>query len=149
MKTIEVKLYNYGELSDEAKEKVLNNLCDINVDCDWWECTYEDAAQIGLEIDGFDIGRGNEISGKLLEDPRTIKRLILENHGKSCDTYKYVKEFDMRSEIDEDDFIRGLLEEYLSMLRKEYEYQTTEESIKETIEANEYEFTESGNWPVI
>ena len=56
------------------------------------------------------------------------------------------------SEISEDDFEvlntefeRALKEEYLSILRKEYEYLTSEESIIETIEANEYEFDEEGN----
>jgi len=31
------------------------------------------------------------------------------------------------------------------MLQKEYEYETSEEAIVETIKANEYEFTEDGN----
>ena len=33
---------------------------------------------------------------------------------------------------------------YLNILRNEYEYQTSEEAIIESIEANEYEFTEDG-----
>jgi hypothetical protein len=52
------------------------------------------------------------------------------------------------SEVDTEDidanFLRSLLEDYRIMLQKEYEYLTSEETIIETIEANEYEFTEKG-----
>lgn len=41
-------------------------------------------------------------------------------------------------------FARALSEEYLSILRQEYDYQTSEEAIKGTIEANDYDFTEDG-----
>tara|TARA_R110001632_G_scaffold70752_1_gene164621 strand:- start:11022 stop:11612 length:591 start_codon:yes stop_codon:yes gene_type:complete len=49
---------------------------------------------------------------------------------------------------DFEDEIQELLKDYMnwiySQLEKEYDYQTSEEAIKETIEANEYEFTEDG-----
>jgi len=35
-------------------------------------------------------------------------------------------------------------EEYLSLLRQEYEYLTSKDAIVETIQANDYEFTEEG-----
>ena len=35
MKTIEVNLYEFKELSPEAQEKALNDLCSINVDFNW------------------------------------------------------------------------------------------------------------------
>ena len=146
MKTVTVQLYQYDELTEEAKENVLQRLCDINVDYEWWDFIFEDAQNIGLEITEFDIYR-NEIAGKLIYEPAEVKKAILENHGKMCDTYKYVKGFDMRQEIDEYEFKYGLLEEYLSMLEREYDYLTTQESVEETIRINEYEFTESGNWP--
>jgi hypothetical protein len=40
--------------------------------------------------------------------------------------------------------LKDILYEYLEMLRQEYEYQTSEEAIIETIEANEYTFLEDG-----
>ena len=149
MKTITktVTVYHYDELSEQAKENVLQMLCDINVDYNWWEFVYEDAEQIGLKLTSFDTGRGNDISGSLLWEPSEVKKAVLENHGKMCDTYKYVKSCDLRKEQEREDFLRGLLEEYLSMLKKEYEYLTSEEAIIETIQSNEYEFTENGEWP--
>ena len=40
MKTIETVVYDFDELSDEAKQKAINNLSDINVDYGWWEFQY-------------------------------------------------------------------------------------------------------------
>ena len=44
----------------------------------------------------------------------------------------------------ENEFLKSLLEDYSIMLQNEYEYLTSEEAIIETIEANEYEFTQAG-----
>lgn len=37
MRTIEVTLYNFDELSEEGQRQALINLSDINVDHDWWD----------------------------------------------------------------------------------------------------------------
>jgi hypothetical protein len=42
------------------------------------------------------------------------------------------------------EFKYALLEEYLSMLRREVDYMQSTEYIEEGIRANEYEFTEDG-----
>ncbi len=42
MKTIQVQLYTFEELSDKAKERVLSDHRDINTDYEWWDFTYED-----------------------------------------------------------------------------------------------------------
>ena len=39
---------------------------------------------------------------------------------------------------------KALLNDYLSLLSNEYEYLISDEAIKETITANEYEFYENG-----
>ena len=153
-------VYKFEELSDAAKQKAIGHLYDINVDFEWWEWTYEDAKTIGCEIHEFDTDRGNYCK-LTCHDAHETATLILENHGETCDTHKlakeYLKDFDAL-ERDEDgeilngreledldeEFERALGEEYLSMLRREYEYQTSEEAIIETINANEYEFTEDG-----
>mgnify|MGYP001610197951 FL=1 len=43
-----------------------------------------------------------------------------------------------------EEFLRDLEHAYLGMLRREYEYETSAEAIRETVIANEYEFTEDG-----
>ena len=96
---------------------------------------------------------------------------ILFHHGESCETHETAAEFIRESaknnekypeklddedydenetardveqqELDEE-FLKSILEDYRIMLEKQYEYLTSEDAIIETIEANEYEFTEDG-----
>ena len=93
-------------------------------------------------------------------------------HGENCETHKIATKFlsdydelvkrysdgiikDIVSEYNEEDFDNEIIEletelhhelseEYLSILRKEYEYLTSEEAIIEALEANEIEFTING-----
>lgn len=153
-----IKLYKYEELTEKAKQKAIENLWDINVDYEWWDSVYEDAANIGLKITSFDIGRSNSIEGEFEESPGYVITKILSEHGEGTETYKTALRYrDTEWEfVDEDgdydgenedaisEFLHDLLEDYLVMLRNEYEYLTTKEAIEETIIANEYEFTEDG-----
>jgi hypothetical protein len=169
MKTIEIKLYSFNELSEDAKEKAINELYDINLFYEWWDSIYEDAKNIDIKITGFDIDRGRYCKIENLNDWHTIADKIMQEHGENCETYKiaesFLKErdeiidtairdedgdFEDENEIDnlldnlESDFKNDISEEYLSMLRKGYDYLSSPEAIIETIEANDYEFTENG-----
>jgi hypothetical protein len=157
MRTIETTLYKYSELSEAGKQKARESLSDINVDFDWWDSVYEDAAEIGLKIKGFDIGRGSRVDGELICSAMESIKKVLENHGPDCDTTKTAQYFiDLYNEIapeirDDDwlsdfegDYLDAICDCYLTLLRDEYEYQTSEEAVIETIEANEYEFSADG-----
>jgi predicted RNA-binding protein YlxR (DUF448 family) len=157
MRTIETTLYKYSELSEAGKQKAREYLSEINVDFDWWDSIYEDAAEIGLKIKGFDIGRGAYVKGEYFCSAIESIKKVLENHGQDCDTTKTAQYFlDLYNEIApemrdddwlsdfEDDYLDAMCDCYLTLLRDEYEYQTSEEAVIETIEANEYEFTEDG-----
>jgi hypothetical protein len=156
-------VYKFDELSPDQQDKAIEKLWDINIDFgDWYESVYEDAETIGLKITGFDLDR-HQISGHMTKDAETVACNIIEEHGKVCETYqdaqKYLEELttarniheaaDMdgeefdSSELDSE-FEHTLLEDYRVMLRKDYEYLTGRESIIETIEANDYEFTAEG-----
>lgn len=159
MKTHTVTTYLFDELSPEAKQKAIDNLLYINVDYDWWEFVYDDAREIHCKIDGFSINREGDCDLKLTKDAETVADLIMKNHGEICDTYKLAAQYkidlarldekpgedqgDEHNDLEEE-FTKQLSECYLSMLRQEYEYLTSEEAIKETIQANEYEFTIDG-----
>ena len=169
-------LFTFDELSKEAQEKAIEELSDCNVDHDWWDGTYEDAATIGLKITEFDTDRGT-IRGDLTEHLLDCCKLIRKNHGKECDTFatakqcltEYIKAFKKdgwKEDMDlgdytpvkllsefsyydeaadvENDFKKALLEDYLAILRKEYEYLTGEKAIKETIKANDWYFNAEG-----
>lgn len=158
MKTISIELYKYDELSDEAKQKAREKMYDINVDYNWWDSIYEDAARIGLELNGFDIDRRSYCNGKFTTDAKTVAENIIKEHGPECETYKTAAsclvdfngidieddEADDQFAAQADHFLKSILEDYRIILQKEYEYLTSEEAIVEIIKANEYDFTIDG-----
>lgn len=167
METRTYKVYKYNELDDRQKEKVLNNYYDINIDHDWWEFTYEDAENIGLELTGFDLDRGSYCEGKFIFSALTCVERIIAEHGEKCDTHTdaeaYIKErkdIEQHAEADEygefdlktcdkldaltDEFLKSLLEDYRIMLQKEFDFLTSKIAVEETLIANEYDFTEDG-----
>lgn len=173
MRTIRTKVYQFSELSKEAQTVAIEQMQDINTSHDWWKNVYEDAKNIGLEIQDFDLYR-NEIGGKLIWDEAEAANEILENHGEMCATwqtaenfltefnplYKELFERDEPNATDEDlqkdeeienklehlkeKFLKNLLSNYKKMLQDELDYRESQEAIIETIEANEYEFLQNG-----
>jgi len=172
MKTIEIQLFKFNELSDKAKEKALVQYYDWNVNFDWWDSVYYDAKNVGIAINGFDIDRGNYCKIEFRYDETDICHKIIMEHGENCETHKIATKFlsdydelvkkysdgvktNIVAEDNEEDFDNEIIEletelhhelseEYLSILRKEYEYLTSEEAIIEALEANKIEFTIDG-----
>lgn len=169
METRTYKVYKFDELTEKQKEKVLERYADINVDYDWWDFIYEDAANIGLEITAFDIDRGQSCEGKFLASGEESAHKIEKDHGEKSETYKtatdylerrdacvnnaerdadgeLVNEYALDEALDKLDaeFLHDLLEDYRMLLQEEYEYKTSREAIIETIKANDYDFTEDG-----
>lgn len=163
MRTIRTKVYQFSELSKEAQTKAIENCWDINLMDRWHESTYDDAQNIGLKITGFNLDRGNYVSGEIIGTHEETAKLIIENHGEVVETYKTAKEFlnqlyayhdkadgeeegEFDSEIEEleEEFLKDLCEDYRIILRDFYEYLGSQEAIKETIEANQYEFHKDG-----
>lgn len=144
MRVIQTEVYKFDELDEQAQDKAIETMADINVDYSWWDSTYDDASNIGLEITEFDTYR-HTIDGNLTDDLQGVCKSIMANHGETCDTYKLAEQWQHKhGEDNEQEFKKLLLEEYLSILTKEYDYLTEREAIVETIEANEYEFTKDG-----
>jgi hypothetical protein len=167
-KTIRLKIYKFEELIPAAQAKAITQFVDTNVDYGWWQFIYEDAANIGLTLTGFDLDRGNYCSGLFTAGTEKCARKIEKEHGPGCETFKtatqYLAERDkvindapkdsngeLNSEevdaaLDELDaeFLKSLLEDYRILLSNEYDYLTSEEAIKETIIANDYDFTKDG-----
>ena len=172
MRTIEINVYQFDELSTEAQERALEKCRLFEVNYNWWEFIYEDAAQVGLKIEGFCLDASRKIEAEFTEGPEATAALIIETHGENCDTYKAAQEYTTEraelvtkysdgtntdrvaegneAEFDEDadyvdrEFLNTLRADYWSMLEKEYEYRTSDEVVKECIQANGYEFTEEG-----
>ena len=152
MEIKQVKVYEFKELLPEVQEKVLNHLCGLNTEFDWWKFIYEDTEQVGIKITAFDLDRGSYCNGDFITSPLDCANLILKNHGETCETFKTVKQYikalkskneDKQQEAEED-FYKAIMEDYRILLQKEYEYLTSEEATKEIIEANDYRFYENG-----
>ena len=164
MQTKTINIFSFAELSDTAKDTARNWFRNHALDYEWWDGVYEDAANVGIKITGFDIGRANDIDGTIDDTEETAHKIVKE-HGEACETYKtaaaYLKERDelvntWPKDADEDlldeklqelgeEFTKSILEDYRIILTKEEEYQTSDEAIRDTIEANEYEFTKDGS----
>lgn len=167
----QITVYSFSELAEDIQDKVIDRLADINCFDDWSDSVYEDAKTVGLKIAAFDIDR-RDIDIEFINDAPFTAGKIMSEHGEECDTYKLAQAFEkdrdalvakhsdgihtavvhednedaFDTECDEleDDFLQALGEEYLSLLRQQYEYLTSREAIIETIEANEYTFTKNG-----
>lgn len=169
--TVETETYKYAELSEKAKDHVLSNLGDINVDFEWWDTFYDGYEDLGIRIAEFNEYRA-EI--RLLYDAEIVAANIIAAHPKP-DTEELKKNpnykppeildtaetflsafraltLDEDGDYNEDeydeseiDFTYSLSENARIGLRQEYEYLTSEASILNTIKANEYDFTVEGN----
>jgi hypothetical protein len=156
MKTKTINLYEFDELSDQAKQRAIVDYWQINLD-DWWDSIYEDAKMIGLKITGFGLDRNRHCTGKAIDDALTMAHKIKTEHGFDTPTYELANEFikdyaDLDDDIDanelrdfENEFVNAILEEYSILLQREYEWLTSEEAIIDTLLANEYEFLEDGS----
>lgn len=194
MHTIETTLYQYDELpTDEARERARDWYTSGGLDCDWWDCVYDDAKEIGAAL-GFTIddiffsgfscqGDGASFRGGYRYSPGWRKKLA-EYCPKETDIFaigealqglqrrrfygltariragdgRYSHEMTMAADVEtidgrevtneEDravlecarDFARWIY----SRLEREHDYLTGEESVADSIRANEYEFLESG-----
>ena len=157
MRIIETKAYQFEELDEQTKEKAIDNYRYVSVEHDsWWDFVKEDLNYIGIELRSFDIDRGSfaEIHS---EDFYETCEKIIETHGENCETYKiaerYIKEYnniqhdeDLDEKLDDldNEYQKEFSEEVLSMLRREYEYMTSDEYVIEMFQAKEYEFTDQG-----
>lgn len=161
MKTINITLYKFDELDSTAQEKAIHHFFDINVDHEWWDAIYEDAENIGLKINEFDLDRAQNIRGEFMTLPIEVAQNIILTHGIMCETYKlagaFIREYGLLVGICGDekneeatvnletDFLHDLCAEYRIMLEEEYDYLTSEKAIIETIIASNYDFLVNGS----
>ena len=173
MRIIETKVYRFKELDEQAKEKALENNREIFVEDSWWEFVEYDLEMFGLKLKEFDLGRRDYVKLEVYYALDKICDKIMEICGDKTEIYKIAEEYskeykliqddmeslndmdtdkdehdlmrlELKSQDLEDDFLKEISEEALSMLKNEYEYLTSEECIIDMFEANEYEFTEEG-----
>ncbi len=165
-------IYKLSELPEDAKQKALESLYDINVNYDDWnepvkEDLIEDLKKIGIEFDKVYYDLDRRYWYAYLDKPKIINSsLFLKSAGIDLRT-KEAKEtiehilIDTKhygggqakniilgghTEIDEklEALFNDKIEDFLTDSEKNYEYLTSEKFIIETIECNDYDFTEDG-----
>lgn len=172
MRTIRTKIYKFEELTPEGQNKAIEQNSDINVDYNWWEGIYEDAKNIDLKITSFDLDQNKHTKGDFLMHAYSCAKKIIAEHGRNCETFQlaemylgfykealilhsdgtdleYIKEGEetyFYEYIDDksEQFLKDILNAYANILQSSYEYLTSEEAIKNTLIANEYEFFING-----
>ena len=172
MRQITLDIYKFSELSDKAKKRALEDERPFHPLDEWWDVQYEDAANIGLKITGFDIDRRNDCKGEFTLSAEEVAANILRDHGDVCDTYKAAESYLEKQQVAlaeyleeeakedgdrdtlyekvdvliaiADKFLKELCDCYWKALCTDYDLYTSDEAIIEHIEANEYEFTKSG-----
>lgn len=161
MRTIEIKVYKFEELDKQTKEKVIDNYRYINVeDTFWHECIKEDFSTLGLEIQAFDLDRGNyakiyidnfeDTSKNIIEefgDSVLIKQTAknyLDEFNKIQANFKEDEDIEREVEILDEEYQKEYSEDILSYLRLNYEWEITNEAVIDTIKANDYDFTTNG-----
>jgi len=141
MKTIEINLYEFTELTEEKQNNVLYELHDINVRDDWWENVYRDAKLAGVTIKSFSWGRDAEIN--IHVDNLLITAIyITESWGEEC--LGVSASYDYLRDSNDIAYIVELEEMFLDELEQELEYLMTPEAVKRFIIFNECLFTDDG-----
>lgn len=114
-----------GKLTLAAPEVAENIIKEHGVDCE----TYKTARAYLNAMEAIGEAPMVEEDGELvLDEEDTPERLEWEEKREALD----------------EQFEKDILEDYSIMLQKEYEYLCSDEHIDESIEANEYTFTEQG-----
>jgi|TARA_Y100000289_G_C3902601_1_gene140070 hypothetical protein len=161
MRTIEIKVYKFEELDKQTQEKVIENYRYINVeDSSWYYWIQEDFSRLGLEIQEFNLDRGNyakiyidnfeDTSKNIIEyfgDSVLIKQTAknyLDEFNKIQANFKEDEDIERELEILDEEYEKEYSEDILSYLRANYEYEISDQAIIETIEANDYDFTNNG-----
>lgn len=158
MKTKTINIYQFNELSEQAKQKAMQWYLEGMDSSFCWEYVCDDAKDIGLVIESLDDHRSNK--GHFAVSATECAAKIMKNHGESCETFKSANEYmekllfasrDTENEGYEElceelekEFLQSLLEDYRIMLNRDIEYQQSEACIAESMQANEYDFFENG-----
>lgn len=163
MRKVEIELYKFEELPTDIQAEVLAKQWSINVEWDWWDTTYEVINDNGMTCKGFNLDRGQSISlylnnscyeiatdflqfGECDEKTAAIEFIdkMDEITGLIGDNEEGLEEYEEKAMVLEGEFQHQLENFCFKWLQDEYTYRMSDEAIKETILANEYEFTKDG-----
>lgn len=169
MKTIEINIYSFNELSEDAKQNAIEQYRENHYGFNWSDDYFDsakkcldvfDARLIDYSIDWSNINRCHwKIDVDDVED--VYEHLDSSYYKQYINGKKYPSGFcaddyffsAMINLLDNQCKFQGTLKELLDECLwelfdsacKDYDYQISDEGITESIQCNEYQFTEDGN----
>ena len=141
MRQATVNIYKFEELSEDVQKKLIDKYRYTRVDDDWWEHIEEEIEEQGGKLVKFKL---NTFYIKLeIDYPIDFAKAIVANHGSSCHTYIISEDF-INGELSGKEYVEAIAEQYLSILRLEYEYLTSDEYVREELIDIDGEYYEDG-----
>ena len=156
MRTMSVSVYKFDELSDNAKSKAIERFRD-GMDCTFWvhdglDSIKKFCAEFNVKLTAWEVGAHYPISFKTDATNKNFRGLKLKDFDKEAMPTGYCVDSDLRYKFHDEFTQTGdalyafneAVEAGFRSIRADMEYQLTDEAITESIECNEYEFTEDG-----
>ena len=141
MRQATVTIYKFEELSEDVQQELIDKYRYTRVECDWWDYIEEEIKEQGGKLIEFGLD-GHYIKIEI-DYPIDFAKAIVANHGSSCDTYTISEDF-INGELSGKEYVEAIAEQYLSILRLEYEYLTSDEFVREELIDIEGEYYEDG-----
>jgi hypothetical protein len=142
MKTIEITAYSFSELSDNAKMRALT---DYQSDCEYsW--SYDAIKSLGAFMDAVGVTMTNYDIDWLCPS-RSKVRYDGNPHGKFIkeDLTGAFSDYSLTTTWNKTRSIEDAVNEFLSEICNDYEYQLSEDGFIEYCDGNEIIFDENGN----
>lgn len=146
MRTETIKIYNYNELSEEAKQKALDTYRYVELqDGDWYSAIDTELAEAGCSIKGFDLDY-EEVTLQITSYEDFANNVLQLYHPEEG-LYKVC--YDFMSKEDRDAWILKfdiqIKQEILAILKRERNLMTSDEHVAEFLESSGLEFTGDGS----
>jgi len=137
-----INIYKFEELSDKVQQALIDEYrCAAVEDEDWWQYIADEIEGLGGKLIEFDTHRGTiKID---IAYPIDFAEAIINHHGKDCDSYKLSKQY-IDGKLTGEEYVHEISEDYISMLRREYDYITADEYIWSDINELNNEYYEDG-----
>lgn len=161
MKTIEINLYKFDELSEEAQARAIRKYQGRDF-YDWWSFIQYNAKECGVIIESFDTYRG-DISASFKWEAHDVANALIYFWGSDTDIGEISKKFladrealyidynddeceDFDDKEDElvDEFHSDVSHYFLKQLRDELEWLESDECAKDYFISMDVDFTEDG-----
>lgn len=145
MRTKEINLYRFNELSQDAKENAMIGT-NLSEEYFWEDCAINSllswAKEIGLEITDYTSGWYASSFGDIFFNDKHVD--YDHRFDLNKDLTGYTMDYTLMIAWNKKRDVQYCIDAFLIECQRDYAYQTSIEYASEFFEANDYEFTEDG-----